>query len=224
LLTAFPAWAVPVRYQFSGVVGGGTSNIPENPVIFPYEIGSGEAFTGYFEYDTALNTDSNPEESNGRYESALTVFHVQVGAYAFTMSAPDYFAPFVSVSSNRPSGGVDGTYDGFAVAASSLDAGGTHPLPAGHNWLLNILLRSSDLSIFDSAALPVSLPSVTAFDRRNLFVIGVVGPEGEWTNTVGGRITNLQRVDLSVPEPGTLGLLLAGSAGLLLARRRRTTH
>lgn len=89
-LAALPAWAVPVRYEFSGVVTGAPSNIPQNPIVFPYAIGEGEAIPGYFEYDTALNTDSNPEESNGLFESALTVFHAQVGAYAFTMSAPDY--------------------------------------------------------------------------------------------------------------------------------------
>jgi hypothetical protein len=73
------------------------------------------------------------------------------------------------------------------------------------------------LSMGDGGSLSLNLTSAVATSGMYLY-FGEVGSNGE---VAGGQITISDRPVTDVPEPSTLGLLLAGLSGLLYRRRHR---
>lgn len=71
LLLFSQAWAVPIRYEFSGQFSFDTPEpFPEIPTI-PVLVRAGAQFNGFFEFDPTQNADSSPAPDLGLYQSAL---------------------------------------------------------------------------------------------------------------------------------------------------------
>lgn len=207
ILATGSASGTTVRYEFSGSFDFDTPvPVPESPE-FPVQVNAGDAFSGFFEYDTTRNVDSNPAPELGSYEEALVRFGVSFGGTSLSFSPPTALGSFVSISNNR---GLPTQFDGVSVAASGFSS--SNPLPQGQNWLLNLVLRSSDLTLLNDDSLTATLPLLSSYDVRNQFLIAVVAPSTGTSVNIQGSIDSLNAVVVPAFALPPLGYILLGVA------------
>ena len=210
LAASIPVQAIPVRYDFAGTLEYFSNSDQPDDLAIPLAVQLGDSFTGSFTYDTAFDTDLSPDPAIGQYALRQIVF--EVGDYRIELNEPPPLSFDVNFSDNRFN-----AFDGFSFRAAGFTDQPV-PLPTGQNWALNLLLRSSNLDLFDSTALRSDLPSLDEFDLLNQFFLLLRDPASNTGGQASGPLTSLTRVIL--PEPSTALLILGGMLALAAGRRR----
>jgi len=202
-----PAQAALVSYDFAG-----TFTVASDPLT-SFGISAGDTFAGSFTYDTSLSVISSGP-GNVLYEQpapiAPSAFSVAVNGVQYT--AADSSAPLrIQVTDN--SGGLKDQFVYLTVFSGSL----VHPLSGSYPFsTMALSLRDDSNTVFNSTAIPSSL-DLNDFDVA-MFSINLSQDLGDPASETLflGTITSLT----SVPEPGSLMLMLTALPLIGLARRR----
>ena len=202
-----PAEAALVSYNFSGAIT--TASDP----LASFGISPGDTFAGSFTYDTSLSVVSSGP-GNVLYEqpvpiapSALSVTVNGVQYAAANSSAP------LRIQVTNNAGGLQDQFVYHTVFAGSL----VQPLSGSYPFSnMALSLHDSSGTVFSSTAIPSSL-DLTDFDVA-MFSINLSQDLGDPASETLflGTITWLT----SVPEPGSLMLMLTALPLIGLARRR----
>lgn len=208
--------AAVVSFDFEGRIA--FSQDPSNLLSGGFK--SGDLFSGQVIYDTSkAQTNFAP----GVYyflEGGRITFasgdHTFVGSTASSTqscwpSAMNCIEPFnVAVSDN---GLADGDRLSYSAAYLSYDGQAAPGSPT--RAMLQLLLTDSSKTALSSNALPTAPPDLSAFDRHrvSLFAYGqdFMAPP---LYQIDAEVTSISATP-TVPEPGTLALLLAGWGGLV---------
>ena len=180
----------------------------------------GSIFTGVFRYDSELPDDDPVDPKFGEYEPLenghATVESEQPGVPNYLILTSD---GRIAVENN----GVRGQ-DAIHVHGGSpreLCRGIRAPIVVGFRLCgYDLILRDKDGLVFDSDSLPLSAPDLEQFEENFFMLEFVRVGEPVDREFVSGVITSLRLISVSVPEPGTLGLLGLGLLGLGLTRRK----
>jgi hypothetical protein len=200
------AFAIPVTWEATGtfhtLVGNGDGS------LVPLAAQVGDEFTFRFTFDSDA-PDTNASPGYGIY-FALQSAEVSVRGLSYTPNALQYIAIY-----DQPS------FDRVEFYGNSDDDNDPSTGVQGFGFLLDDYTGAT----FSNDSLPVDPPSLEGFNWRNFTLAGsgAVTYDGEvplqTLDELRGDITSLRRV--SVPEPGTIGMLAFGIGGLFFARRRR---
>ena len=192
--------AAPITFEYSGIVTSVAALDPDNP--FPVEPTFGTPFSGTFTFDSAAPDGVPLDATTGVYSSSGAAFGLtlELGGRSFS-----YGGLTVSVTDGYNSFGFGGDEYLFGIAG-----GPSAPIVSG---------RVTDFTggMLANDALPLSPPSLTGRFATFFFSDIVDGNQVE----LSGSLNSLAAV--SVPEPGTCLLFMAGLAGLATLRRRRQT-
>jgi hypothetical protein len=222
------ALAVPITYEFST---GTIAAYPGPPGTSP---GLAEALNGYsvsgtFVYDSEVPSSGNvsiPPSLTGvsPYPGAITGLQGSIAGFSFadptgaavvgdegystSISPP---SDFLNLAVNGP-GATPADFSGFSLLGHDL-------LNVRLFWIEGSLLPEAVPDFLAADALPSVLPS---FNGRLAFDFGI--DNALLANNRGTVfIDNLRVRPVSVPEPGTLGLLTMGGALLWVRRRSKST-
>lgn len=195
------AFAIPVTWEATGtfhtLMGNGDGS------LVPLNAQVGDEFTFRFTFDSdAPDTNASPEF--GTYFFAIQSAEVTVRGLTYTPTTFQYISIY-----DLPS------FDRVEFYGNSDDDNDPTTGVQGFGFLLDDYTGTT----FSNDSLPLDPPSLDGFNWRN-FTLAGSGPATEGLqNELRGDITSLRRV--SVPEPGTIGMLAFGIGGLFFARRRR---
>lgn len=202
-LLAQAAQAAPIHYKFNGTVQQ-TVFDPVNP--FPFAISPGAEIVGRVNFDTAA-TDLAADDPN-------------VGAYAFTQGPG---SPYLLALELHDAGSLWGfSFDSFTVGVvngvsrDQLTIFGQRGDPDGLGDYATFEMRFDyAATMFDSDALP-TIP-LDAFISSSFALTGAVNRDGQlYQYELMGTPDSI-----TVPEPGSMGLVLLGAGAVLVSRRRR---
>ncbi len=223
LLSGLPAQAVPVTFDFTGT--GFVCNYASDASCASRYDG---AFTGSITVDVLADGPSGPDSyTNGTTMAydyngwAQADFLIQWGSESFNpgavpsqISSDNYvqlfndwgYADFIAIRENYS--GFDGTTEFQSIAQFTRQTGDL-------SWL-------TDLSLPSGLGLA---PGPSAFNQ--ILFNNSTRTTGEFSAVYAGYsgtvdISSFVRRTTSVPEPGTLGLLGLGLAGVGFCRRRRS--
>ena len=200
-LTSVSAHAIPLTFDISGNI----TSVSDNSSLLDGSIVVGGTFSGVFTYDSSLpDTISDPSVySSGGGRSSITST-LTVGNYVFQSN----------------SGGVDlFLHDQSTDTLFFMFPYVSNPfIDLGSNsGRLNAIRFTADSgTAFPDDSLPTSL-DLNDFSSAVIDLFGDNGPDNP-SFSVLGDITSLRSV--SLPEPGTLGLLGFGLLGSVWLRRR----
>ncbi len=148
-------------------------------------------------------------------------FDLLLGGVAFS-SAPGVFQSDVTVVNGQPGTGFDVYSSGAAY--SELSASPQPSPPDGFfidsiSGAISLGLTDEDGAVFDSGAIPLSLPPLDAFEQSSFTVnltLQLLDEFGDPASSIGFSASGIV---VAVPEPGTAVLLGLGCAGLAGWRR-----
>ncbi len=220
-LLAQGAAATPVRLAFEGIVtysasdgdmdSDGTSfELPAAPAL-------GSLFSGYFDYETDT-PDSWGPANFGKYTGAITALYVTADGLEWSFDISSTIENLVSITNDYPAFAPDllqpyiRTTQDFGVADSITSA--------------QLNLWSTSSTPFTSDGLPTALPVLSAFDYLRSFSFNISSGLGfEQTYSYGweGALTSaaVAPPPTSVPEPGSLALLMIGAIILVVGIRKQ---
>lgn len=222
-LSAMPAFAVPVTYEFStgsvlGAVNVGVQGDPNNQGLL--DLFANSTVTGSFTYDSESPVTSvvtNPLiGTQALYDNALTSFTGNVAGFTFADVSGR-----VQVGDELNLGGTSHDLlqlSGFAPDFTGFDLGnlGLTLLNARLFWIEgNPTTNGGTLPDFLSGnGLPSPLTNLTGLFGFSFATTG--------TTTLAANVTfrELQVRPVAIPEPGTLSLVLSGIAAFASFRRR----
>lgn len=192
VISAREAHAVPVTFAFSGTV----TQVPVLDPVDPFggTIGFGTALTGTYTFESSA-ADLDPSASGASYQAGGSPYGLEVTIGGNLFTATDFLAVNLQ----------NGPTDFYGVLACAGACGGD----------LTISLSFLSSGVLAGTALPLTAPPLSSFDLGATFALsGFV--DGNQVQ-IDGHITELS----SVPEPGTLLLMITGVAGMCGYRRRR---
>ena len=194
VFAAAPASAGLIPFEFAGVID--TVSDPDNALDGAVQVG--DPFSGSYTFDSDT-PDSYPGDPGfGQYQSHSFAINIAGGGLAVD-AGPDDSQILVS---NETYG------DQYSSGAFGFESSGV-----GVNEL-EIRLADNTATAFDSDALPVTPPELSAFSWRTMFFNGVVLASDLEFNLYG-TVTSL------VPEPTVLLLLVAGMPFIPRRAQRR---
>jgi len=253
-LLATPASAIPIVFDITGAVSSRSSFDATNGSVTPDNSVNGQAVTAQIVIDTDLFSAPTTFSSAGydeiSYRSVeggpmpisawLTIGGVSVDIAPFSgnrgyVSFYDSNGPIVGCGGacgsmtpdqwnirtqsfeNGPNG-TSGSQSFYFTAAETTNPGDP---ASGMTWL--------DFSQPVNLDLLLTLPTASTTFPPSLYLTDTIFDctsicRQVSSLTTGMTITSLTRSTASVPEPGTLRLLVAGFAGMLFARRRQVAR
>jgi hypothetical protein len=186
-----------ITWQFSGVMDNVSSDFGD----FPDAIEPGTPFSGTFTFDTSTPDSDTENPRTGAYPNSVTAVSGFLGDMAFVGSdslASEFFVH------DRPAG-LDN--DGFGVSISNV----WFPI-IDVSYRLQFSVADIDGSMLSDDGLPLHPPDITAPDLRSrMTFFRDPGP-----GAAGGPVNVL------IPEPSTLALLIFGAAGFLVRKPGRS--
>ncbi len=209
LMVAATAQAAPVTYYFGGTLDA-VSGVPSLSV--------GDSFTGSFTFEsTSVNLNSFPSPNVADYVDSSSAIDVTVNGYSFfsTNTSGCGFAfdcVGIRVFNDLPTLGdffeaSNRVYGILApVTGPNLDG-------LGISFSLVLTLQDSTGTVFNSVALPLSLP-LSSFDQARFVLAN--GSSG----APQGSLTYLSTT-APVPEASTSAMLALGLGALAFVRRRQ---
>lgn len=202
VLGAGAARADLVQFEFVGEVVSRAAD-PANPALaLPPELAVGTPVVGRIGYETFV-PDSNPDPNRGQYNNLIREFIVLAGA------APFIFEPLRPGASNFAVVRNNYLPPGSAVLADSFSLIGLNGwppyFPPGATFQVGLFGQDTAETVFNDA-LPADM---RAFDNWTVFWAIFSGPTLH--SSASAAIRELRPVgEVTVPEPGTLGLMLLG--------------
>jgi hypothetical protein len=211
-LGARTAVAVPITFGFTGTITFFEEDYEQPPseLMFDGSIAPGVAFSGEYTFDSdAVGVPSGNPDILLRYFQSGVPFgaHLEVGNYRF-----DWDNLRITVIDS-----ITDIYDVVGVQDGAIQG----PIPPPFSfWGVEMEGRwhDDDGAILSSTQLPLLPPPLSAFEKRELFVLGYIdySPVQDGNFTIIGTVETL----FLVPEPGTALLLGLGLAGLAGVRKR----
>ena len=193
-----PSQASPVTFSFTGTITGvGADDLGLG-------VGVGTAISGTYTFNSAA-ANTNAPGGSASYQMSGTPYGFSALILGHAFETSDFLA--LNVVNNNPDDeyGVLACADGMAGCSASAD---TYLV---FDWLLTDSTRSA----FAGNALPVTPPSLAAF-QTNFFELQSLNSDG-LLESVQGRITALTLASAAAaPEPPVLLLLGLGLAALAL--------
>jgi hypothetical protein len=187
-----PAQAALISYQFFGTTVSSFGTMAT----------SATTFTGSLTYDNAV-VDSDPDPKRGLYLQSGVTIEFQAGSLSLSLALDRVLVR-------------DDLFDGLDLDDLLFESINISPQISG-TPLMRLTLAGTR-ALFDDDALPTSIPPLSLFNNLSF----VAGDRDRLGFTIGGYQGALTSVQvISVPEPGTLALLLAPL--VLLAARRRSS-
>lgn len=230
-----PAFAAPVSYEITGrLLRSETRGADVEPYIASLGFDGG-LFTARVTLDTAA-LDSDPAASRALYAGAVTASSFKVGGFAAAETGYCNLDPnildcsVVAADQHLLSGSL---FDIYMLNSQVFDMPANPLHPAG----LPFSFLTFDLSIFQFLAVHPSLFDGTLLDPdltllpglidiaggNNGFHVDVRGANDNYGVFWGAQDLRITRVgaedENTVPEPGSVALLLAAGSGLLWAQR-----
>lgn len=218
LLIGSAAQAVPVSFRFSSVLDSTSTDFPLGAQVagsftietdvatYPAEVFDGTTFStiGLFYWNPVLRYDLD--------------FGGQLFSFVSTRpSFPDGIQESSFAAFDRPEPSSDPTTNYDLYQLDSDFGAGQLGAPNDNLHAFASLIRTEfDLSVIESTDMLLGLTTTTRWD----FFFTIFDPETGDGSQVHGIVTNLQQV-IEAPEPGTVGLFIAGLGMLGLSRRRR---
>ncbi|HEV8145236.1 MAG TPA: hypothetical protein VGP79_02585, partial [Bryobacteraceae bacterium] len=148
---SIPALAGPLFFNFTGTVNS-TNFDPSDP--FGGSIGFGTPITGTYVFDSTT-PDSDPSASSGSYQHAGAPYGLTINIGGNVFSTNDFLAINVLNSAG---------FDQYGVLACS---GGSGACFSG-DLTVSILMQDSTGTALASDLLPLTAPSVAAFQSRTI--------------------------------------------------------
>jgi hypothetical protein len=203
VLVAGAAGAAPITVSFTGVV----TMLTDDDGLLDGSVSVGTPYSGTFSYDPALLSDSEPSPSFGTYEiDASTFFSLSLSVGSYTITFDPNATGTITMANNA------GTVPQDQYTLTLDEVAGFESLPGTlTGTFLQLLLRDLSQTALSSDALTGVPYTDVAWNSRRL--------------QLGAEIDSEAFVDIEgtvtfVPESGTLLLLGAAVAALVLARRR----
>jgi hypothetical protein len=215
------ATAAVITVEFTGEVLGHGSFLP--PPASAGSLAPGDPVHGTFRYDTgALDTyywDSHQSQSTSPLNFLeVTLGAVHVGPDTANRIDPSTWLQILDDFPYAPLGGAP--IDRFGVFTRAVLASSSTPIETLH---LQFFLTDQTHSVFDSEAIPTTLPDISAFDPPPPLAPNT---QGQLTTETGAPIQVFVNFTVTewhvVPEP--VGGVLSSAAALLLLAGRRLLH
>jgi hypothetical protein len=220
LLIASSAYAIPVTYDFTGVIDSTRVLGTPDVIIFPAGLDSnpiGHTLSGSItiEPDTPDATPANPDRGN--YYYAVRRFTMQLDGLSFeydALTAPEPLLGAVYAYQNTITSPP--IHDFIAVDAPGAATDIFDPLNEGAT--LSLFHLAFDLDEITSDAMPADLTLMP--DWTFYLTIGANRPEGDTSHFQLFAPVNLtRRTEVSVTEPAPLALLMLGLGVVYVTRR-----
>ena len=217
--------AVPITVEYSGVVsrlwtadcvaqtnGNCTAwdntDVSSSDFVDGRNVAIGSSFTGRFTYDsTAPVTAISADGANAMHFDSVSGVYFQTGE----LSLPSVLLPFYQ--------GNFSVVNDRAFYAPPIDSFFVSSWFSEGDWFasLNLSLIDNTASVFNTLDVPQTL-DFGAFDA-NIFSLGFLRRADGDQLQLEGRLTSMQM--LSVPEPGSVALLLAALAAFVGSTYRK---
>ena len=194
--------ASPITFNFTGIVTGVGSD------DFGLAVDVGTPITGSYTFNSSAS-NANPPGGSASYQMSGSPYGFTAFISGQNFATSDFLA--VNVVNNNP----DDEYGVLACAGGLSGCSASADVHLVFNWLLTDSTRTA----LGSSALPLTPPSLAAF-QTNFFELDVLTQSGAYEN-VQGRITGLAlATQATAPEPGAILLFGVGLSALVFARRR----
>lgn len=202
LAVAGIAQAAPVTYYFGGQLSYVDSNLSPTLAV-------GNGFSGSFTYESTA-VDGLPGDPNRGAYAPGPAFTVTINSLPFSIAGGGSGSVMVQQLNGN---------DIFSVGSGDAPTAG----PSINGYVasgFSLMMSDSTGLAFDSDALPSSELNFALFDNSN-FELLFINDQNPLPQFIFGRLTYLSLTDpnatTSIPEPGSLVLLIIGLAGLGLA-------
>ena len=221
--------AVPITYEFSGVIDQAGGRAPPEGQVFESIIPFFTEFSASITYDNETPVERQNANSS-RYLHAITAATISfgpegsLGVFEFDNRPirPEFGYSSSIVFLNDAVGSRGEVFDQFFMTASLGNRPGD---PANMYRTLGftmIDLNAQQISAGQSLLDPLPLMSPSLGFRSISFGYNLIDDAGQDIDQSGVSTQNITiRQVTSVPEPGTWSLLAAGLFGIGFARRRR---
>lgn len=204
--------AVPITFSYSGIVNS-TDGYPDSA---PFEAFLGE--TIYLTYTFESSTADSNISGNGDYLGSITAFEATIGANTYSADTGDIVIINNGVNPDQYLVDIPTDLTGPSVGG----------IPA---MRFNLNFSDFTQSVFGSDALPTVQPEPSDFSEASMWLIfdspnflfdpefGIMVPDDTHQPEFGILMAFGALQAVPVPEPGTLLMLIMGSAGLICQNR-----